>query len=89
MDTLLIVTVVKLIALAAVIILFIVKLRTTQRFRARHKHIGMRWLLWYDEMQILGTSSPSRRDFMVTHNKLSTFMWVCLLLFVLMFIIPF
>jgi hypothetical protein len=44
--------------------------------------------LWYDSMEILGTSSPKYRDFMQTHNRLSTIMWMAILLIVVLFIVP-
>jgi hypothetical protein len=89
MDIVKIISIIKLIALLTAIIIFVFKLRTTQRYKSKNRHPGMRWILWYDSMEILGTSSPTYRDFMQTHNRLSTIMWIAVLLMVLLFIIPF
>ena len=90
MDIVQIISIIKGAAILTAITIFIFKLRTTQQYKARqHRDPGTRWLLWYDTIQILGTSSPSYRDFMQKHNKLSTVMWVSVLLTILMFIVPF
>ena len=88
MDIVQIVSIIKVVAMITAITIFIFKIRNTQRYRSKNRHPGSRWILWYDTMEILGTSSPTYRDFMQTHNKLSTIMWVAVLLIVILYIIP-
>jgi len=83
-----IILIIKCAALILAVSMFIFKYRNVQRFKSRHKHVGSKWLLWYGSIEILGTASPSRRDFMQTHNKLSTIMWICILIAVALFLVP-
>lgn len=71
------------IALLLAIALLVLKYRDVQKFKTRSKYSGSRWLLWFNSIQIMGTDSPSRRNFMQTQNKLSTIMWICVILLVL------
>ncbi|CAN5807778.1 hypothetical protein BH10BAC3_BH10BAC3_40460 [soil metagenome] len=89
MDITIIILIFKSAAISIAASMFIYKYQNAQRYKARYKSIGSKWILWYDSIEILGTSSPSRRDFMQTHNKLSTIMWVSVLLLILLFLIPF
>jgi hypothetical protein len=75
-------------ALTAAAGLFIYKYSNVQKFKARYKNVGSRWVFWYFTSEILGTSSPSRRVFMLTHNRLSTLMWTCVLLLIILFLAP-
>ena len=84
-----IILIVKSSAIIIAVSIFIYKYQYAQRYKARYKTIGNKWILWYDSIEILGTSSPTRRDFMQTHNKLSTIMWLSILMLILLFIIPF
>ena len=83
-----IILIIKCAALIVAVSIFIFKYLYVQRHKARYKHVGIRWILWYDSIEILGTSSPTRRDFMQTHNKLSTIMWVSVLILIVAFFIP-
>ena len=89
MDITNIILIIKSAAIVIAVSMFIYKYQNVQRYKARYKNIGSKWILWYDSIEILGTSSPTRRDFMQTHNKLSTIMWLSVLLLILLYIIPF
>lgn len=88
MDAISIILVLKVLVFLSAFFLFIVKYRIVQRYKIKHRRIGARWILWYDSLEIQGTSSQSRRDFMLTHNRLSFIMWACLLIGVLLLILP-
>ena len=90
MDIVQIISIFKVLAIITALIIFFFKLMATRRYKSKqHRDPGARWLLWYDTIQILGTSSPSYRDFMQKHNKQSTIMWVAVLLLILLYIVPF
>jgi hypothetical protein len=78
--------IVQVAALIIAVCLFIYKYRNAEKFKTRYKTSG-RWILWYSSMEILGTSSPTRRQFMQTQNRLSIVMWICVLLFIILFIL--
>lgn len=69
-------------------LVFLYKWRQARRYKSRYKHLGFRWLFWYDAIEIFGTSSPSRRIFMQNQNQLSTLMWVCIGVTILLTILP-
>lgn len=88
MDSKNIVLIIQICALLVAIGLFVYKLKKFQDFKARHKHIGLKWIFWYTSVEILGTASPSRRNFMQVHNRLSTAMWIAVLLILILFVFP-
>jgi hypothetical protein len=89
MDLIIILTILKLLVFAVAFFLFLFKYRSVQQFKARNRKVGGRWILWYASLEIQGTSSPARRHFMKTNNRLSTIMWICILIGVLLLILPF
>jgi hypothetical protein len=89
MDMLIVVKALQVLVFLAAVSLLVLKYIYVRRFRTKHRQIDARWILWYDTMDILGTASQSRKSFMQTNNKLSTAMWICVLIGILLSILPF
>ena len=89
MGTATIITIVKYAALFAAFSALSLKLLFLFRYKARtNKPISYKWIGWYQSDQMMGTSSESRREFMQYNNKLSTVMWICIGLLILVYFLP-
>jgi len=76
-------------AAAGIIILIVKKHRIYRSFKEGYQNqFHVRWLSWYGSFWILGTSSPDKRAFMKKNNQLSTLIWICILVFVGLFLLP-
>lgn len=74
-----------LVFLLIVPILFAYKFITFKRYVAKHKRaIPIKWLGYYDWIEITDTSSISRRKVMLRSNYVSNVLWGCILIIVIL-----
>ena len=89
MRTATIIAIVKYAALIAALSTFLLKRVFLLKYKARaNKPVSYKWIGWYMPTQLMATTSDLKREFMQNNNRLSTIMWICIALLILLFFFP-
>lgn len=74
--------------LAMAIVLLVVKYKYTTNARQNHnREIHHKWIGWYNDLKIQGTSSQRFRKFMQVSNRINTGIWLAIFIGVICLLI--